>query len=202
MNNERDVELVERETLFQGYFRMCRYWVRHRLYAGGMGPKISREVFERGPAVAVLPYDPVRREVVLIEQFRAGAYAAGHPAWIVETIAGMVKPGEAPEEVAAREALEEAGLTFSGPLTRIARHFTSPGACDEYCDVMVGACDSAAAGGVHGLADEHEDIRVLVLPFGRALEMVERAEILGGPAVMALFWLKANESRTFYDRDE
>lgn len=192
---KKTVELVRREVPFQGYFRMAKYWLRHQLFAGGWSDTISREVFERGPAVAVLPYDPKRNEVVLVEQFRAGAFAAGQEAWIIEAIAGMMQSNENGEDVARREAMEEANITFTGPLTRICSYFTSPGACDEYTDVFIGPCDTSQAGGVHGLKDEHEDIRVLVLSFEQALAMIEDRKILGGPAIMGLLWLQANRSK-------
>ena len=105
-----DVEIIERATVYQGYFRVDRYRLRHSLFAGGMSAPIEREIFERGHAVAVLPYDSIRDEVVLIEQFRAGAYAAGRPAWLLEIVAGIIEPGETRETVARRETQEEAGL--------------------------------------------------------------------------------------------
>ena len=73
----RKVDILERVTAFQGYFRVDRYRLRHETFDGGMSAEITREIFERGHAAAALPYDPVRDEVVLLEQFRVGAHAAG-----------------------------------------------------------------------------------------------------------------------------
>ena len=96
------VELVDHEVAFQGYFRVGRYFFRHGLYQGGQSAILRREVFERGHAAAVLPYDPLRDEVVLIRQFRAGAYVAGRHPWTWEIVAGIIEHDESPE--AARPA--------------------------------------------------------------------------------------------------
>ena len=111
--NENDVEILDKETAFQGYFRIDRYRLRHRLFAGGWSEAITREVFERGHVVGVLPYDPIEDRVVLIEQFRIGAYAAGFSPWLIEIVAGVIEAGEEPEEVARRETLEETGCSVT-----------------------------------------------------------------------------------------
>ena len=129
MPNET-VELVDHEVAFQGYFRVSRYHFRHGLYQGGQSDVIKREVFERGPAGAVLPYDPRRDEVVLIRQFRAGAYVAGHHPWTWEIVAGIIENDETPEDLIRREAVEEAGLTV-GELIPIHDVMLRPGACSE-----------------------------------------------------------------------
>src|SRR3546814_11817116 len=104
--DDTDVEIAARDTCYQGYFRIDRYRFRHRLHGGGWSGEITRELFERGHAVAVLPYDPPADAVVLIEQFRIGAFAAGLPCWQTETVAGILDHGENPEVVAARVASE------------------------------------------------------------------------------------------------
>lgn len=96
-----------------------------------MPAEIRREVFERGHGVCVLPYDPAGDRLVLIEQFRVAPYVCGDRAWLVEVIAGVIDAGEAPEDVARREAKEEAGLTLDRPLERIGRFYSSPGAMSE-----------------------------------------------------------------------
>ena len=109
--SSKTVELIERTTAFEGYFRIDRYELHHQLFAGGMSDPLTREVYERGHAAAVLPYDPQRDAVVLIEQFRIGAYAAGREPWLIEIVAGIVEAGETSSDVAQRELHEEAGLS-------------------------------------------------------------------------------------------
>ena len=110
----KDVEILDKSEQYKGYFRINRYRLRHRLYAGGWSGELQRELFERGHAVGVLPYDPAADSVVLIEQFRIGALVAGMEPWLTEIVAGIIEEGEAPEEVARRETREEAGLEVIG----------------------------------------------------------------------------------------
>lgn len=182
------VELVERTVAFQGYFRVARYLFRHSLYRGGRSGEVNREVFERGQATAVLPYDPIRDEVVLIRQFRAGAFAAGRHPWCWEIVAGMIEDGETPEEVARREATEEAAVEILD-LVPLYSLVLSPGACSETCDIFVGRIDASGIGGIHGLESEHEDILVQVMPFADARALLARDEIDNSAAVIALQWL-------------
>lgn len=189
-----DVETVDRELLYQGAYRLERYRLRHRAYAGGWSETISREVFTPGDAVAVLPYDPQRGAVVLIEQFRIGAYANGDSPWLLEIVAGRTKPGETPEDVARREAVEEAGCTL-GELVRVGRFFPSVGALNEVNHLYVGLVDCGAVGGVHGLADEHEDIAVRVVSLDAALEALEAGLIVSGSAMLTLQWLALHRER-------
>ena len=182
------VELVRKENAFQGYFKVVRYFFRHSLHKGGTSKEISREVFERGQAGAVLMYDPQRDEVVLIRQFRAGAYVAGHHPFTWELVAGIIEEGETAEDMIRREAVEEAGLKL-GELELIQNIMLTPGACSESCHVFVGRVDSSKAGGVFGLESEGEDILVKVLPFAEAYAMVERNEVDNAVGVIGLQWL-------------
>jgi ADP-ribose pyrophosphatase len=185
--NEK-AELVEHVAAFQGYFKVGRYSFRHSLYQGGQSPVIVREVFERGHAAAVLPYDPVRDEVVLIRQFRAGSYVAGRHPWNWEAVAGIIEQGESPEQVVRREAVEEAGLEISDVLL-VQDLITSPGACSETCALFLGRVDTTKAGGVFGLESEGEDILVKVVPFDEARAMLDGGEIDNAVALIALQWL-------------
>lgn len=181
-------ELVERTVAFQGYFRVARYLFRHSLFQGGQSGEIQREVFERGQAAAVLPYDPLRDEVVLIRQFRAGSYVAGHHPWSWEIVAGIIEEGETPEDVARREAEEEASVNILDlfPMHSI---MLSPGASSESCTSFLGRIDATGAGGIFGLESENENILVKAMPFAEARALLDRDEVDNSVAVMALQWL-------------
>jgi len=181
-------ELIERTVAFQGYFRVAQYRFRHTLYQGGLSGEVKREVFERGQAAAVLPYDPVRDEVVLIRQFRAGSYVAGRHPWGWETVAGIIEDGETPEDVARREAVEEAAVTITD-LLPMGSVVLSPGACSETCTSFLGRTDMKGVGGIFGLESENEDILVKAVPFLEARAMLDRNECDNAVAVMALQWL-------------
>ena len=186
--SDQDVELMSRDVVHDGYFRLDRYRLRHRQYAGGMGPVLTREILERGRVAAVLPVDPVRDRVVLIEQFRPGAWAADMDPWLVECVAGVIEPGETPEALARREALEEAGCTITD-LLPIATFLTSPGASTETVRLFCGRVDSEGVGGLHGLAGEGEDIRVSVVTVEDAVALLDEGRIVNAKTIIALQWL-------------
>jgi ADP-ribose pyrophosphatase len=191
---EQDVEILEKTQAFKGYFRVDRYRLRHRLFRGGWSGVMTREVFERGHAAAVLPYDPVQDAVVMIEQFRMGALAAGRPPWLVEIVAGIIEEGETAEDVVRREAVEEAGCEI-GNLIPIADYLVSPGGTSECISLFCGRVDSSGAGGFHGQAEEHEDIRVSVVPFARAAQMLQDRQVDNATALVSLQWLVINRDR-------
>jgi ADP-ribose pyrophosphatase len=188
------IELLETSERYSGFFRINRYRLRHRLFAGGWSGVIEREVFERGHAVGVLPYDPVADSVVLIEQFRIGALVAGMNPWLIEVVAGIVEEGETPEEVARRESLEEAGLEILA-LMPMCRYLVSPGGSSESVRLYCGRVDSRGAGGIHGLAEEHEDIRVDLTSYGEAIRLLEEGRITNSVSLIALQWLALHRER-------
>ncbi len=194
LNRAQNVALIEKTTPYDGYFRIDVYRLRHKRFGGGWTEVMSRELFERGHATVVLPYDPVRDAVVLIEQFRIGAYAAGFNPWLIEPVAGIVEPGETPEDVARREALEEAECEIA-ELEPIGTVLASPGGCSEVLYLYCGRVDSAGVGGVHGLAHEDEDIRAFVSPVDAVLERLAKGEYNNASTVMTLQWLALNRER-------
>lgn len=185
-----DVEVLTRERLFQGFFRLERFTLRHRLHAGGWSGVIERELFVRGPVAGVLLYDPRRDAVVLIRQFRMGAFAAGRPPWLTEIVAGIVDPGETPEETVRREAVEEAGVAIT-ELVPVSTYLTSPGACSEVAHLFCGRVNAGGAGGIHGIHAEQEDIQVVVVPAAEAFRLRrENDEIQDSITVNTLLWLE------------
>ncbi|MBI4184580.1 MAG: NUDIX domain-containing protein [Proteobacteria bacterium] len=182
------VELVGRRTLFEGFFRIEEYRLRHRLHDGGWSPELRREIFERGHAVGVLLFDPGRDGVVLVEQFRVGALAAGWDPWLIEIAAGIIEEGESPEEVVRREAKEETGCEV-GDLIHLQDYLASPGGSSETVGLYLGRVDAGRAGGVHGVRAEHEDIRVRVLPFAEAVAMLDAGRLDNAAAIIAVGWL-------------
>ncbi|MGQ4864172.1 ADP-ribose diphosphatase [Enterobacter kobei] len=186
---KNDVEIIARETLYSGFFSMELYRFRHRLFNGEMSGEIRREIFERGHAAVLLPFDPVRDEVVLVEQIRIAAYDVSESPWLLEMVAGMIEEGETVEDVARREALEEAGLVV-GRTKPVLSYLASPGGTSERLSIMVGEVDATTAEGIHGLADENEDIRVHVVSREQAYQWVEEGKIDNAASVIALQWLQ------------
>lgn len=184
-------EILEKSVVYDGFFRLERYRLQHELFAGGWSRELLRECLERGRAVAVLPYDPERDRVVLIEQFRTGAIDDPDGPWLLEIVAGIVEEGESKQDVARRETVEEAGCKLLD-MVPISQCFVSPGGTTETVAIFCGRVDTARAGGIHGVDEEHEDIRVHVFPRSEAITLVRNDRIRSAPAVIALQWLELN----------
>jgi ADP-ribose pyrophosphatase len=183
-----DVELIDRTTIFQGWFRIDRLTLRHRLFNGGWTQPFTREIFERGHAAAVLLYDSVRDAVALTEQFRAGALSAGVQPWSIEIVAGIIDDGEAPETTAIRETREEAGaeVTEMVPIFHVT---ATPGGSSETVHVYCARIDSSKLGGVFGIQEDHEDIRVMIVSADEALAWAESGKIRNAVSIAAIQWL-------------
>ncbi|WP_025621374.1 ADP-ribose diphosphatase, partial [Vibrio parahaemolyticus] len=186
----RDVEIISKESVFEGFFKMVKYRFKHKLFAGGWSDVVEREMFERGHAAAMLPYDPKTDQVVIIEQIRIGALEHEHP-WQLEIVAGMIDRDESAEEVIRREAEEEAGITV-GRVASVTSYYPSSGGCSEKLDVFVGEVDASKAHGIHGLDYEDEDIRVHVLSREQAYQWVKDGIFENGASIIALQWLQLN----------
>ncbi|MEX2476781.1 NUDIX domain-containing protein [Marinobacter sp.] len=192
--NASDITVEKRETVFQGFFRMDKLWLTHPRFDGRDMPVFTRELFLRGDATCVLPYDPQRDEVVLLEQFRLGAMGRDQSPWLLELVAGMNENGETPEEVAQREGQEEAGLTFS-KLEKICNYLVSPGGSTELIHLYCGRISTESAGGLFGVEHEHEDIRAHVVSADDAIAMISDGRINNAAAIIALQWLQLNRAR-------
>jgi ADP-ribose pyrophosphatase len=189
-----DVTIEKQETVFQGFFRMDKLWLKHPRFDGTEMPVFTRELFIRGDATCVLPYDPVRDEVVLLEQFRLGALGRDQSPWLLELVAGMNEDGETNEQTAQREGQEEAGLTFQR-LDKICNYMVSPGGTTEMIHLYCGLISTESAGGIYGVEQEHEDIRAHVVSADEAITMIHDGRINNAAAIIALQWLELNRSR-------
>ncbi|MCP4211762.1 MAG: NUDIX domain-containing protein [Halieaceae bacterium] len=184
-----DVRVLDDTLVWSGHYAMRRLTLQHRLFAGTWSGPIVREIFERGDAVAVLPYDPQSDSLVMIEQFRPGAMRGDDSPWMLELIAGVVESGETDEDVVHREAMEEAACELS-QLEPIATVFPSAGACSEQVRLFCGRVSRAAIGELHGLQEEGEDILVHSVPREQALQMLRDDKIPNGHTLIALQWLQ------------
>lgn len=206
--DDDDIDLISQKTLFRGFFQLHEFRLRHRLFNGGWTPELTREVFQRGHAVGLLPYDPDLDRLVFIEQFRTGAMAAiphmprvegpnglhGMSPWLWETVAGMVEKNEAPEQTARREAMEEAGCDVRD-MELMTQFLVSPGGTSESVALYCGQVDASQVGGIHGLADESEDIRAFTVTPDEAYAHLQDGSGLNSLIVIAVQWFHLNHQR-------
>jgi ADP-ribose pyrophosphatase len=184
-----DVEIVEATKAFERFLRVDVFRFRHRLFSGEWSTLRSYDVLRRGQAVVIVLYDPDRESVVLVEQFRLPALLAGSSPWQLEAAAGLVDSGETPAAVAIRETQEETGLALIGELAPIQRYLPSVGGSDESVFLFCGRVDATTAGGVHGLVEEHEDIRVVVKTLAEIEALLDAGAIESGHTLIGLYWL-------------
>jgi ADP-ribose pyrophosphatase len=188
------VEILEKRPVFRGYFRVDFYRLRHIRFDGSWSEPMEREVFERGHAAALLPYDPIREQFVLCEQFRVGSLAAGMDPWQLEIVAGIIEESERPEEVALREVQEESGLVAT-ELWPIQRYLVSPGGTSETVFLYLGKVSSENAGGIFGLASENENIRASVMPEAKLREFVDENRLTNAATIIAAQWFFLNRAK-------
>lgn len=192
--SDKKFHIIEKETVYDGFFKLEKYRLKHTLFVGGWSDVIVRELFGRTSCVAVILYDPDADKVVLIEQFRIGAVNNPDRAWLTEIVAGAIDEGETAEQVAYREAKEEAGCDIL-ELRLISRFYTTPGGYSEQISLFYGRVDSAKVGGIHGLAHENEDILVTAVPFVSVYQMLEDGRIESGIPIIAIQWLALNRDK-------
>jgi len=186
--------IIKKNIRYKGFFKLTEVELQHDLFAGGKSPVLVREIIDRGHAVAVLPYDPVRDEVVLVEQFRVGAGEDSDGPWLIEVIAGYQEPGESAEEVVHREALEEAGCLLCD-VEPMHKCYSSPGGSNERVSLFFACTDSTNVGGIHGLDEEGEDIKVHVVSSQQAFDWLDSGRIDSAMPIIAMQWFRLNRER-------
>lgn len=191
-----DVEVLDRQSCYQGFLRIDRLTLKHRRYGGGWSREFHRELLLRLPGVGVLLYDPVQDCVLLVEQFRTGCLDdENNGPWALELVAGILDTDESPAEVAVREAHEEAGIDIVGKLIPICRYYNSPGGSNERLSIYCARFDATQPTGVFGLAEENEDIRTVKMSRTAALAAIEGGRINNAMSIIALQWLQLNLAR-------
>lgn len=208
MNMKYDVKILGREACYNGFFELEEIRLQHSQFAGGLGEPIRRELIRKGSAAAAILYDPPLDSVVMVEQFRIGAFAAHVEAqqqapvhaWTLELVAGFVEPGESPEQVIYREAMEEAGCQVDA-LVPVYHYLATPGNASEITHLYCARVDASRAGGIHGLKEEGEDILVHVLAVDEAIEALHNGRINTVTPMLAVQWLQMNRKRlrTLFD---
>jgi ADP-ribose pyrophosphatase len=191
---QKDVEILDAKELFKGFYSIKKYRLRHRLFSGGMSLPFDRELIIRYRVAAALPYDPILNKVVLIEQFRVGALGDENSPWLLEMVAGIMTEEEPLTDLARREAKEEAGVIVK-ELIPICDYWVSPGGTNERVALFCAIVDASNAGGIHGLPEENEDIKVHVIDAETAFAAVRSGRINNAATIIAVQWLELNQDQ-------
>lgn len=188
---QHDVEQIEVEPIYQGFFTFNKQRFRHRRFNGGWSGIFEREMLMKPDAAGAILYDPQNDLIGLIEQFRAGAMASEFGPWCLELVAGITDPGESIENLIHREIAEEAGIK-QAKLLPITHYYSTPGASNEKIHLFCALADLSTAGGIHGLEDEHEDILFTVYPAAQVFAAMLNSRMNNAATLIALLWLQLN----------
>ena len=185
----RRVEIQDKRTVFDDFFRIDEATLRYERFDGRMSPTLRRLSFERGDSAAALLLNVDTQRVLLVDQFKYPTYEKG-PGWLPEVVAGVIEPGEGPADAIRREILEEAGYR-ADDVVHIATFYVSPGGSSErivlfYAEVT--SADRVAVGG--GVAAEGEDIALLDWSLDELWAALDAGRILDAKTLIAAQWLR------------
>ncbi|SDZ32734.1 nudix-type nucleoside diphosphatase, YffH/AdpP family [Jannaschia faecimaris] len=192
------VDVKRVDYVYEGFHRVEEWFIDHPRFDGGQSGTVKRAISHVSDASTVLPYDPRRDRVLLVEQIRVGALAKGDPLpWMLEPVAGLIDAGETPESAAIRETWEEAGLKVAPKdLHFVGRYYPSPGGLAQILHSFVAICDLPdGADGLHGVLTEDEDIRAHLLSLDDLLAMVPSGEAANAPLIVSAQWLALHRDR-------
>ena len=180
-------KILNKINLYSGFYSLNKYEFIHQKHDGEWTDKIQREVFSGAHVSTLLPYDPIKKEIVLIQQFRAGVISRYDDDYLYEIVAGIIEEGENAEETAKRECLEETGCEVK-KITPIQGYFPAPGSSESYYELFLGEIISFDGVRIKGLESENENILVKSFKINEVKEMLKNNQITNGLTLIALQW--------------
>ena len=180
-------QIINKKDLYSGFFKLKKLEFIHQKHDGSWTDKVDREIFSGAHVSILIPYDAVRKEIVLIQQFRAGVISRYDDDYLYEIVAGIIDKNELPEETAIRECDEETGCKVN-KITPIQSYFPSPGASESYYHLFLGEVDSFEGERIMGLKSENENILVKSYKVEQVRNMLKNKEIKNGLTLIALQW--------------
>ena len=180
-------KIIDKKNLYDGFFKMNEVTLKYRKYDGNWSNNIKRELFGGAQVAAVLPYDPISKEIILIQQFRPGTISKDIDQYLDEIVAGIIDEGESPEIAAKRECLEETGCEVK-KLIPIQGYFPAPGSSESFYHLFLGEVKSFKGSKIQGLENENEDIFVKCFKINEVRKKMEDGKILNGLTLIALQW--------------
>ena len=184
-------KVTNKKNLYDGFFKMNEISLKYKKYDGSWSNEIKRELFGGAQVSAVLPYDPIKKEIVLIQQFRPGTISRNTNNYLKEIVAGIIDPGESPEIAAKRECLEETGYKIK-KLTSIQGYYPAPGSSESFYHLFLGEVDSKNGKKIMGLDTENEDILVESYNINQVKKMMQNGELINGLSLIAIQWFFLN----------
>ena len=190
---ESKFKIINKKNIHNGFFKMNEITLKYRKYDGSWSNKIKRELFGGAQVSAVLPYDPLKKEIILIQQFRPGTISKNFDNYLNEIVAGIIDPGEKPETTAKRECMEETGCKVK-KLIPIQGYFPAPGSSESFYHLFLAEIETFVGQRILGLKTENEDILVKRYKISEIKKMLQNKQILNGLTLIALQWFFLNMS--------
>ena len=184
-------KIINKKNIHSGFFKMNEVTLKYKKYNGSWSNEIKRELFGGAQVSAVLPYDPKKNEIVLIQQFRPGTISKNYNNYLYEIVAGIIDDGESPETAAKRECLEETGCKVK-KLTPIQGYFPAPGSSESFYNLYLAEIETFKGERIMGLENENEDIFVKSYKISDVKEKLEAGKIINGLTLIALQWFFLN----------
>ena len=180
-------KIINKKNLYSGFFSLNKYEFTHEKHNGEWTDIVGREIFSGATVSTLLPYDPIKKEIILIQQFRAGVLSRGEENYFYEIAAGIIDQGENPEDTAIRECYEETGCEVK-KIHPIQSYFPAPGSSEEYYYLYLGEVEAFTGERIKGVADENEDILVKSFKIEDVRQMLKEKKIKNGLTLVALQW--------------
>ena len=180
-------KIIDKKNLYSGFFNLNKYSFIHQKHDGKWTDQIEREIFSGAHVSTLLPYDPIKKEIILIKQFRAGILSRYNEDYLFEIVAGIIDKDEHPEEAAKRECIEETGCKVN-KITQIQSYFPAPGSSESFYHLYLGEVNSFKGERIMGLESENENILVKAFKVHEVREMLKKKIITNGLALIALQW--------------
>jgi len=184
-------KIINKKNIYNGFFKMNEVILKYKKYDGSWSKNVKRELFGGSQVSAVLPYDPIKKEIVLIKQFRPGTISKNFDNYLNEIVAGIIDPGEDPTETAKRECLEETGCKVKR-LIPIQGYFPAPGSSESFYHLFLAEIDTFEGERIMGLKSENEDILVKSYKINEIKKKMQNKEIINGLSLIALQWFFLN----------
>ena len=184
-------KIINKKNLYKGFFQMNELSFIHQKYDGTWSNEIKREVFSGVQVATLLPYDPIKKEIVLIQQFRAGIIFRHDESYLYEIVAGIIDENEKPEQTALRECFEETGCKVK-KIIPVQSYFPAPGSSESFYHLYLGEIESFNGSRIKGLENESEDILVSSFKVDKVKKMLDNNVILNGLTLIALQWFFLN----------
>jgi len=184
-------KIISNKNIYKGFFEMKEVNYVHQKHNGSWSKEVRREIFGGAHVSSLLPFDPINKEIILIQQFRAGILSKHKESFLYEIVAGIIENKEQPEQTAMRECFEETGCKVNNVI-HVQDYFPAPGSSESFYHLYLGEVDSFKGSRIRGLEEENEDILVSSFKVNEVKKMLNKKIIKNGLTLIALQWFFLN----------